>query len=83
MVGRIKGLSSKEILFQTELYKEMLGMKEVANFKSEKLSGGSKRKLCCAMALIGNPKMLLLDEFTSGIDPISRRNVSEFIKSLN
>lgn len=39
------------------------------------LSGGMKRKVCLAMALIGHPKVVILDEPTSGVDPISRRNI--------
>ena len=35
--------------------------------------GGMKRKLCLAMALVGDPKFVLLDEPTSGMDPYSRR----------
>ena len=37
------------------------------------LSGGNKRKMCVAMAMIGNPKVVFLDEPSAGVDPISRR----------
>ena len=40
---------------------------------SKKLSGGNKRKLCVAMALVGNPALVFLDEPSAGVDPISRR----------
>jgi ABC-type multidrug transport system ATPase subunit len=36
------------------------------------LSGGNKRKLCCVLAIIGNPTVILIDEATTGIDPASR-----------
>jgi len=37
------------------------------------LSGGNKRKMCVAMAMIGNPKIAFFDEPSAGVDPISRR----------
>jgi ATP-binding cassette, subfamily A (ABC1), member 3 len=40
---------------------------------SGKLSGGNKRKLCVAIAMIGNPQIILLDEPSAGMDPESRR----------
>jgi len=43
------------------------------------LSGGQKRKLCLAMALVGNPRVLLLDEPTSGMDPYSRFLLALFL----
>jgi ABC-type multidrug transport system ATPase subunit len=53
---------------------------------SEKLvkhiSGGSKRKLCCAMALLIPPKILFLDEISNGVDPVARKNLYSFLKKL-
>ena len=43
------------------------------------LSGGMKRKLCVAIALIGDPKVVLLDEPSAGLDPVSRRNLWDVI----
>ena len=45
------------------------------------LSGGQKRKLCIALALIGNSKLILLDEPTSGMDIMARRSLWEFLKN--
>ena len=46
-----------------------------------KLSGGNKRKLCTAIALIGHPAVLLLDEPTTGLDPKSRHDVWDIIRA--
>ena len=43
------------------------------NVKAKVLSGGNKRKMCVAMAMIGNPKVAFFDEPSAGVDPISRR----------
>lgn len=47
--------------------------------KVTKLSGGQKRKLCISLALMGNPKYVFLDEPTTGLDPLSRRKIWEFL----
>ena len=45
------------------------------------LSGGNKRKLCLAMALIGRPKIIYIDEASAGVDPAARRAMWRAIKS--
>ncbi|KAK7230197.1 glutathione S-transferase [Aureococcus anophagefferens] len=46
-----------------------------------RLSGGMKRKLCCAVALVGDPSVVLLDEPSAGLDPVSQRNLWNLIKA--
>ena len=46
------------------------------------ISGGNKRKLCCAMALLVPPKILMLDEISNGVDPMARRNLYSYLRSL-
>ena len=55
---------------------------EHQNTLSENLSGGMKRKLSLAIALVGGSKVLFLDEPTSGLDVESRRNIWELIKRI-
>lgn len=54
---------------------------ERRNVPARLLSGGQKRKLCTAIAFIGNSKFIILDEPTSGMDPYARRQVWEMLKN--
>lgn len=57
-------------------------LEDIKNKKSQHLSGGYKRRLSIAMALIGEPQVLFLDEPSLGLDVISRSELREIIKSL-
>jgi len=56
-----------------------LGLKDYADQAASQYSGGNKRKLSCAIALVGDPEVVILDEPSSGMDPISKRFMWEFI----
>jgi ABC-2 type transport system ATP-binding protein len=61
---------------------EILGLKEKGRKKAGTLSGGMKRRLNLALALVHDPKVLILDEPQAGLDPQSRILVRELIRSL-
>ncbi|OGW57644.1 MAG: hypothetical protein A2Z09_00955, partial [Nitrospirae bacterium RBG_16_43_8] len=61
---------------------DFVELKEKANVKIPSLSGGMKRKLILARALINNPELLILDEPTTGLDPHSRQSVWEKLNHL-
>jgi ABC-2 type transport system ATP-binding protein len=61
---------------------DMVGLGERAGARVGKLSGGQQRRLDVALALIGDPELLFLDEPTTGFDPSARRQAWEVIASL-
>jgi len=61
---------------------ELVGLREKADERVRKLSGGQQRRLDVAIALAGDPELLFLDEPTTGFDPTARRNAWEMVKNL-
>ena len=57
-----------------------IDLEDKRNTLSKKLSGGQKRKLSVGIALIGDPKIIFLDEPTAGVDPYSRRHMWSLLK---
>ena len=57
-------------------------MTEYRDFKSKALSAGNRRKLTLALSVIGNPKILFLDEPTSSVDPKSRKDIWDILEKL-
>ncbi len=60
----------------------MLRIKDEFKKKVNELSGGNKRKLSIAIAVLGTPELMIFDEPTSGLDPLSRRSVWEILSQL-
>jgi ABC-2 type transport system ATP-binding protein len=61
---------------------ELAGLTEKADAQARKLSGGQQRRLDFALALVGDPELIFLDEPTTGFDPAARRAAWETIRSL-
>src|SRR5262245_54391014 len=81
-MGQLRLLSDREIDERGRRYLTMFGMDQFMNRLAGKLSGGMKQKLSLACALIIEPRILLLDEPTTGVDPISRREFWEALAEL-
>jgi ABC-2 type transport system ATP-binding protein len=80
--GRMAGLNGTEAKAQAVANLRMMGLEERAKGKVAKFSGGMKRRINLAIALMGSPQFLFLDEPTTGIDPQSRNNIFENITGL-
>ncbi|MCL2395331.1 MAG: ABC transporter ATP-binding protein [Acidimicrobiaceae bacterium] len=61
---------------------EVLGLAEKRNVYYRALSGGQRQRLSVALALIGNPRIAVLDEMTTGLDPGARRDAWELIRGI-
>lgn len=60
----------------------LLGLQEKRDTAYENLSGGQKQRLSIALALVGNPKVAILDELTTGLDPQARRETWDLIEAV-
>lgn len=61
---------------------ERFGLTAQANTRFEHLSGGQQQRLSVALALVGNPRIAILDELTTGLDPAARREIWDFLSDL-
>lgn len=61
---------------------EQVGLAEVAGTRVRRLSGGERQRLALAIALVGDPEVLILDEPTAGMDPEARRAARELVAGL-
>lgn len=80
--GRFFGLSSKETTAKAQELLKFMGLEEKSNAEVESLSGGLKRRLVIARALLNSPQILILDEPTTGLDPQARRIVWQKLRKL-
>lgn len=71
--ARIKGIPHKHRAQEVEKAIKQLGLEDHRKKPAGTLSGGNKRKVCVAQALIGSPPIILLDEPSAGMDPEARR----------
>jgi ABC-2 type transport system ATP-binding protein len=82
MVGRLCGLTRRQTRDAADDVLERLGLTEVAHRRVSAYSGGLRRRLDLGASLVGRPRLLLLDEPTTGLDPVSRHQLWDAIASL-
>ena len=78
----MRGVPSKEAVEKTERVLELMGVLHLRDQKGGHLSGGERRRVEIARSLVTDPKFLLLDEPFTGIDPKTREEIQDIVKSL-
>ena len=81
-ISALKGLDKKTAIRKTEEMLFLVGLSEVADKKMQTSSGGMKQRVGIAQALINDPKILILDEPTAGLDPMERARFRDYIGEI-
>lgn len=82
-MAALKGVKHTEGRGQIEKLLHQVNLWEVRNRKIKSFSGGMKQRLLLAQALLGNPKLIILDEPTAGLDPGERVRIRNYIAELS
>lgn len=82
LYARIKGICEADIKRVVESKIAEMGLTEYADRSASTYSGGNKRKLSVAIAMIGEPSIVFLDEPSTGMDPVARRFMWEIISDI-
>lgn len=82
MVAKLSGISARNCKKEAEKVLEFVGLKDAMNKKTASYSGGMKQRLGIAQAIVHKPKLLLLDEPVSSLDPAGRREIMNLLKQL-
>ncbi|XP_028721099.1 ATP-binding cassette sub-family A member 9 isoform X2 [Peromyscus leucopus] len=80
LFAKIKGILPHEVEQEIHRVLRDLEMENIQDILAQNLSGGQKRKLTFGIAILGDPQVLLLDEPTAGLDPLSRHRIWNLLK---
>lgn len=79
MFAKVRGIPDDKRATEVDSLLRRLTLLPHAEKTAESLSGGNKRKLSLGIALVGNPKVLLIDESSSGLDPVAKRTIWDLV----
>ena len=82
MAAKLSGMDSRSAKLEAQKTLEFVGLGEALRKKTGTFSGGMKQRLGLAQAIVHQPKLLLLDEPVSALDPVGRREIMNLLKSL-
>ena len=82
MAARLSGVETKKATLEARKTLEFVGLGDEMKKKTSAFSGGMKQRLGLAQAIVHKPKLLLLDEPVSALDPVGRRQVMNLLKEL-
>ncbi|WP_438349126.1 ATP-binding cassette domain-containing protein [Paenibacillus sp. FA6] len=80
--ARLSGMEKKDADYHSEVVLEKVGLQDAARRRISGYSGGMKQRLGLAQALVHKPRLLLLDEPVSALDPIGRREVINLLRQI-
>ncbi|XP_005584853.3 ATP-binding cassette sub-family A member 9 isoform X1 [Macaca fascicularis] len=80
LFAKIKGILPHEVEKEVQRVVQDLEMENIQDILAQNLSGGQNRKLTFGIAILGDPQVLLLDEPTAGLDPLSRHRIWNLLK---
>jgi ABC-2 type transport system ATP-binding protein len=81
--GNLQQMHGKQLTERVESLLDVVGLKDAADKRAGRYSGGMKKRLDLASTLVHKPKVLFLDEPTTGLDPQSRATVWDYLEQLN
>ncbi len=81
--GKLYGIKTKELKKRIDEILQLIGLEDRKNDLVKTYSGGMKRRINIAAAILHQPKILLMDEPTVGVDPQSRNQIFELVETLN
>ena len=81
--ARLYGMNGKQVRVRTDEVLEIIGLSDRADDQAKEYSGGMKRRLNIGIGLLHQPKLLVLDEPTVGVDPQSRNAILESVEQLS
>ncbi len=81
--GHLAGMDPKEIDGRAKMLLELVGLSERLKYKPSMLSGGERQRVALAAALITNPKLIIADEVTASLDPLTGEKILDVLDIIN